>query len=50
MSRHKHQTFFKHEDFEFNAQLAIGASYYRLSEVGECVSTFRRIKDGDIDS
>lgn len=50
MSRHKHRTFFKHDDFEFNAQMAVGASYYRLSEVGECIATFRRIKDGDIDS
>jgi hypothetical protein len=42
--------FFKHDDFEFNAQLALGASYYRLSEVGECVAAIQRIKDGDINS
>lgn len=50
MKKHSGNFFFRHGDFEFNAQMALGACYYRLSEAGECMTTIQRIKDGDIDS
>jgi hypothetical protein len=45
--RHK---FFKHDDFEFMMELALGATYHRGADIGECLSTAARIKDGDAES
>ena len=42
--------FFKNEDFEFMIELALGATYYRGADIGECLSTAARIKDGDAES
>ncbi len=39
--------FFEDPDFEFDFQIALGASYYRGSDVGECLATAARIEDGD---
>lgn len=48
--RHKRDRFFKSEDFEFMTELALGATYYRGADIGECLSTAARIKDGDGES
>src|SRR5262245_24764229 len=42
--------FFKDDAFDFNLKLALGSAYYRCADVGECLATASRIKDGDIDS
>ena len=42
--------FFKDEDFEFMTELALGATYHRGADIGECLSTVARIKDGDAES
>ncbi len=42
--------FFKDEAFEFMALGALGGSYFRLSDIGECLATISAIKDGDFDS
>jgi hypothetical protein len=47
---HRRGRFFKSEDFEFMTELALGATYYRGADVGECLSTVARIKDGDAES
>ncbi|MGB2851529.1 MAG: hypothetical protein WBC01_07670 [Solirubrobacterales bacterium] len=47
---HKRDKFFKHEDFEFMMELTLGATYYRGADIGECLSTAARIKDGDAES
>jgi hypothetical protein len=39
--------FFKDDDFEFMTEIALGASAYRASEVGEVLATVARIKSGD---
>jgi len=41
--------FFENDDFEFMFALAIGATYHRGADVGECLSTGARIKDGDFE-
>ncbi len=42
----KREKFFKNDDFEFLTELALGAAYHRGSDVGECLATVARIKDG----
>jgi hypothetical protein len=42
--------FFRNEDFEFLTELAIGATYHRGADVGECLTTVARIHDGDAES
>ena len=42
--------FFKDEDFEFMTELALGATYHRGADIGECLSTVARIKNGDAES
>lgn len=46
----KRDRFFKHEDYEFMMELALGATYHRGADIGECLSTATRIKDGDAES
>src|ERR687886_1505498 len=40
-------TFFRDDDFEFTMLLALGATYYKGADVGECLSTAASIKSGD---
>jgi Prolyl oligopeptidase family len=40
---------FKHEDFQFGYEIALGGAYRGYAEVGEVLSTAGRIKDGDAD-
>ena len=40
---------FKHEDFQFGYETALGSAYRGYAEVGEVLSTAGRIKDGDAD-
>ena len=42
--------FFKNDDFEFMTELALGATYHRGADIGECLSTVARIKDGDAEA
>lgn len=42
--------FFEDDDFEFMMALALGATYHRGADVGECLSTAARIEDGDAES
>lgn len=42
--------FFESDDFEFMTALALGATYYRGADAGECLSTVARIEDGDPES
>ena len=44
------QRFFKHGDYEFMMEVALGATYHRGADVGECLATAARIKDGDAES
>lgn len=46
----KDERFFKDEDFEFMMDLALGATYHRGADVGECMATAARIKNGDAES
>lgn len=41
---------FKNEQFDFETNLALGAVYHRLGDVGETLATVGRIKDGDYES
>ena len=41
--------FFENDDFEFMFSLALGASYHRGADVGECLATAARIDDGDFE-
>ena len=43
-------TFFRDDDFEFTMLLALGATYYKGADVGECLSTAASIKNGDYES
>ena len=43
-------TFFRDSDFEFTMLLALGATYYKGADVGECLSTAAAIKNGDYES
>jgi hypothetical protein len=40
---------FKHEDFQFGYEIALGGAYRGYTEVGEVLATAGRIKDGDAD-
>jgi hypothetical protein len=40
---------FKHEDFRFGYEIALGSAYRGYTEVGEVLATAGRIKDGDAD-
>jgi len=44
------EKFFKDDDFEFLTELALGATYYRGADIGECLSTVARVKNGDAES
>ncbi len=46
----KRDRFFKDEAFEFMTELALGATYYHGADIGECLSTVARIKNGDGES
>jgi hypothetical protein len=39
--------FFRHADFEFMTEVALGAAAYRAAEAGEVLATAGRIADGD---
>ena len=41
---------FKHEDFEFGYEIAVGAVYHGHADTGEVLATAGRIKDGDADT
>jgi len=41
---------FNDHDFSFQLLRFIGSSYYGGAEIGECLSTTYRIKEGDFDS
>lgn len=41
---------FKDDEFEFMTELTLGAVYYQGAEVGECLATAARIKNGDAES
>ncbi len=41
---------FKNPEFQFGFLLTLGASYHQGSDVGECLETARRIKNGDAES
>jgi alpha-beta hydrolase superfamily lysophospholipase len=49
MSKH-HGRFFKDEDFEFMAEIALGATYHRGADIGECLVAIGRISSGDPES
>jgi pimeloyl-ACP methyl ester carboxylesterase len=49
MSKH-HGRFFKDEDFEFMAEIALGATYHRGADIGECLVAIGRISGGDPES
>jgi hypothetical protein len=40
---------FKHEDFQFGCEIALGSAYRGHAEVGEVLSTAGRVRDGDAD-
>jgi hypothetical protein len=42
--------FFKHDDFEFSTQIALGSSGYGAADVGEVLATVAGIDDGDYES
>jgi hypothetical protein len=44
------EKFFKNDDFEFMTELALGATYHRGADIGECLATIARIEDGDAES
>ena len=41
---------FKHDDFQFGLESALGATYHGAADVGEVLATADRIKDGDADA
>jgi hypothetical protein len=41
--------FFENDSFDFDFKLTMGNAPYRCAEVGECLATAARIRDGDID-
>ena len=47
---HRTHTQFSNDDFQFGFESALGAAYHGASDIGEVLSTARRIKDGDADS
>jgi S-formylglutathione hydrolase FrmB len=40
---------FKHEDFQYGYELALGSAYRGYADVGEVLATAARVKDGDAD-
>lgn len=46
----KRERFFKHDDYEFMMEVALGATYHRGADIGECLATAARIKDGNPES
>ncbi len=50
MRKRGRDRFFKNADFEFLTDLALGATYHRGADVGECLSAAARIEDGDFES
>jgi hypothetical protein len=40
---------FKHEDFQFGYEIALGSAYRGYAEVGQVLATAGRVKDGDAD-
>lgn len=50
MRKRGRDRFFKNADFEFLMDLALGATYHRGADVGECLSAAARIEDGDFES
>jgi hypothetical protein len=46
----KGERFFKHEDYEFLFLLTLGAAYRGGADLGECLVTASRVKDGDPES
>ncbi len=40
-------TFFKDDDFEFMMLSALGATYHKGADIGECLSAAASIEDGD---
>jgi hypothetical protein len=49
-ARKHHGRFFSDEDFEFMAEIALGATYHRGADIGECLATIALIKNGDAES
>lgn len=45
----KTDRFFENDDFEFMFALALGATYHRGADVGECLTTGARITDSDFE-
>jgi prolyl oligopeptidase family protein len=41
--------FFRHEDFQYGAEIALGSTYRGFADAGEVLATIGRIKDGDAD-
>lgn len=41
---------FKHQDFQFGLEVALGCTYRQAADVGEVLATASRITDGDADS
>ncbi len=42
--------FFKDQDFNFQTEIALGATYHRAADVGEVLSTVERIRSGHAQS
>ncbi len=40
-------TFFKDDDFEYMTLSALGSTYYKCADIGECLTTAASIEDGD---
>jgi hypothetical protein len=40
-------TFFKDDDFEYMMLMAIGATYHKCTDIGECLTAAASIEDGD---
>jgi Prolyl oligopeptidase family len=48
MAHHHKQ--FKHDDYQFGFEIALGATYRGAADAGEVLATAARIKDGDADA
>ncbi|HWM11457.1 MAG TPA: prolyl oligopeptidase family serine peptidase [Solirubrobacteraceae bacterium] len=48
MAHHRSQ--FKHDDFQFGFEIALGSTYRGAADAGEVLATAERISDGDADS
>ncbi len=47
---HKHDRFFKSDDFEFTTEILLASAAFGAAEAGEVMATSAAIKDGDFDS